>query len=87
MNGRKNILLFNSLFDEERYDELEQLFELNNEKNYISYRFNFSFERINFNDNYYYYLIRCIDNNEDKDSNTDYSDSNLLFFVIINNEK
>ena len=77
-NGRKNILLFKSLFDEERFDELEQLFESNTEKNYISYRFNFSFERINFSDNYYYYLIRCIDTNEEKDSNTDYSDSNLL---------
>ena len=41
MNGRKNILLFKSLFDEERYDELEQLFELNTEKNYISFRFIF----------------------------------------------
>jgi len=78
MNGRRNIYLFKSLFDEERYDELEQLFELNTEKNYISYRFNFSFERINFNNNYYYYLIRCIDNNKEKDSNTDISDSNLL---------
>ena len=49
INGRKNIQLYKSLFEQERFEELENLFEINTKRNYISFRFNFSFERFSHN--------------------------------------
>ncbi len=49
INGRKNIQLYKSLFEQERFEEFENLFETNTKRNNISFRFNFSFERFSYN--------------------------------------
>ena len=77
INGRKNIQLYQILFQQEKFEELENLFDSNTQSNYLSFRFNFSFERLIFHNNNFFYLIRCIDNNKQKDYYNENSDSNL----------
>ena len=64
INGVKLIYLYKTLFSQEKFYELEELFEENTNINYISLKFNFSFERFHFGENSVYYVIRCIDNNK-----------------------
>ena len=64
INGVKLIYLYRTLFEQEKLYELEELFDENTCYNYISLKFNFSFERFHFAGNNYYYVIRCIDNNK-----------------------
>ena len=85
INGRKNIQLYKSLFEQERFEELENLFEINTKRNYISFRFNFSFERFIFHNNNYFYLIRCINNNKQKDYNNN-ENSDLNLHSLCNNQ-
>ena len=62
MNGIKNILQYKSLFEEEKFNELEELFDENTKENYIPLKFHFSFEKKLFGDNNCYYIIKCVEN-------------------------
>ena len=64
LNGIKYIYLYKSLFTQEKFIELEHLFDENTFRNYISLKFNFSFEKFTFSKKKYYYIVRCIDNNK-----------------------
>ena len=48
LNGIKYIYLYKSLFTQEKFIELEHLFDENTFRNYISLKFNFSFEKFTF---------------------------------------
>ena len=68
INGVKYIYLYKSLFNQGKFDELENLFDENTSSNYISLKFNFSFERFHFGDHNHYYIIRCSDDHKKTDN-------------------
>ena len=54
---------YKHLFNEEKFEELEDLIDLcNKDSVYSEYKFNFTFDRYKFGDNDMAYIIRCIDN-------------------------
>ena len=54
---------YETLFKEEKFEELEDLIDLCNKDSVFSeYKFNFTFDKYKFGDNGLAYIIRCIDN-------------------------
>ena len=52
-----------TLFNEEKYNDLEDLIDLYNKSSSFSeYKFNFAFDKKKFGNNQYLYMVRCIDN-------------------------
>ena len=56
---------YQTLFNEEKYEELEDLIDIcNKESNFSEYKFNFTFDKYKYGDNETAYIIRCIDNKD-----------------------
>ena len=54
---------YKHLFNEEKFEELEDLIDLcNKESLYSEYKFNFTFDKYKYGENEMAYIIRCIDN-------------------------
>ena len=85
INGIKFIFLYKSLFNQEKFTELETLFDENTIRNYISLKFNFSFEKFNFSKNKFYYIVRCIDNNKKIEEENNSNLKNNITPILNNN--
>ena len=73
MNGIKNILQYKSLFEEEKFNELEKLFDENTKENFIPLKFHFSFEKKLFGNNNCYYIVKCVENEKFYDNEDTHS--------------
>ena len=73
----KKLKLSKEYFFSDNYEYLEMLIDKETiGENIKKIKFNFTFQKINFGDNYYYFLIRCIDN-KDEDNFDSNSEMNL----------
>ena len=62
----KKLSKYKQFFKEEKFSDLEKLFDEDTQlDSTVEYKFNFTFEKYNFYNNYFAYLIRCIDNKND----------------------
>jgi hypothetical protein len=60
---RQKIRQYKSLFNNNKFTELEELIDLNNkDSTSIEFKFNFTFDRIKYGNNEVCYIVRCIDN-------------------------
>ena len=65
----KRLNKYKKYFREEKFTDIEKLFDEDTQyESTVEFKFNFTFEKYNFNNNYAY-LIRCIDNKNDYDVN------------------
>ncbi len=83
VNGVKYIFLYKSLFTQGKFEQLENLFDDNTICNFISLKFNFSFERLHFGENNHYYIIKCSNN---KNISNNYSQSSSDNEIQLNND-
>ena len=60
---RQKMRQYKSLFNNNKFSELEDLIDLNNkDSTSIEFKFNFTFDRIKYGNNQVAYIVRCIDN-------------------------
>ena len=83
VNGVKYIFLYKSLFTQGKFEQLETLFDENTLCNFISLKFNFSFDRLHFGEKNHYYIIKCSNN---KKIANDYSNSSYDNEIPTNND-